>query len=267
MRWNIIAGSVDDRTPEEQAGTGLKGTGLNVRSMSSGNGLSVTGLLDASQLEGDQSIYSESMAGGGRRALPKSRYDSISMYICNHKGGEDPRSATSQYNDIDAPFDEAAYQRLVDEGVDGVLARHIAHLFVRDPLVLFHGKVSELDDAASTDHFESLQSTNWQTVRWKPPPPSSLHLGGTTPIGWRVEFRSMEVQLTDFENAAFTAFIVLASRVMLFFDLNLYIPISKVDENMRRAHVRDAVTSQKFFFRQARDPMPLSPPTTLTLPL
>merc|ERR1719484_525814 len=157
------------------------------------------------------------------------------MYICNHKGGEDPLSATSQYNDIDAPFDEAAYQRLVDEGVDGVLARHIAHLFVRDPLVLFQGKVSELDDASSTDHFESLQSTNWQTVRWKPPPPSSLHLGGTHPIGWRVEFRSMEVQLTDFENAAFTAFIVLASRVMLFFDLNLYIPISKVDENMRRA--------------------------------
>ena len=39
---------------------------------------------------------------------------------------------------------------------------------------------------------------------------------------------------------------------MLFFDLNLYIPISKVDENMRRAHVRDALTSQKFFFRQAR---------------
>merc|ERR1719482_1671151 len=83
------------------------------------------------------------------------------------------------------------------------------------------------------------------------PPPPSLHLGGTHPIGWRVEFRSMEVQLTDFENAAFTAFIVLASRVMLFFDLNLYIPISKVDENMRRAHVRDAVTSQKFYFRQA----------------
>jgi glutamate--cysteine ligase catalytic subunit len=87
-------------------------------------------------------------------------------------------------------------------------------------------------------------------VRWKPPPKRTSSCGPH--IGWRVEFRSMEVQLTDFENAAFTAFIVLASRVMLFFDLNLYIPISKVDENMRRAHVRDALTSQKFFFRQAR---------------
>ena len=25
-------------------------------------------------------------------------------------------------------------------------------------------------DDTETDHFENLQSTNWQTVRWKPPP-------------------------------------------------------------------------------------------------
>ena len=37
VRWNIISGSVDDRTPEEQAGTThLRGAGLNVRSLSSG---------------------------------------------------------------------------------------------------------------------------------------------------------------------------------------------------------------------------------------
>lgn len=68
----------------------------------------------------------------------------------------------------------------------------------------------------------SLQSTNWQNVRWKPPPP-------TGPVeGWRVELRTMEVQITDFENAAFTVFSALLSRAILFFDLNLYIPISKV---------------------------------------
>ena len=30
--------------------------------------------------------------------------------------------------------------------------------------------------------------------------------------------------MTDFENAAFTVFIVLLSRVILYFDLNLYQP-------------------------------------------
>lgn len=33
---------------------------------------------------------------------------------------------------------------------------------------------------------------------------------------------------TDFENAAFTVFIVLVTRVILTLDLNLYMPISKV---------------------------------------
>ena len=33
---------------------------------------------------------------------------------------------------------------------------------------------------------QNIQSTNWQSMRFKPPPPNS-------PIGWRVEFRPMEV--------------------------------------------------------------------------
>lgn len=47
-------------------------------------------------------------------------------------------------------------------------------------------------------------------------------------IGWRVEFRPCEVQITDFENAAFTVFIVLLTRTILSFGLNLYMPLSKV---------------------------------------
>lgn len=58
-------------------------------------------------------------------------------------------------------------------------------------------------------------------MRFKPPPPNS-------PIGWRVEFRPMEVQITDFENAAYVVFVVLLTRVILSYRLNLLIPISKV---------------------------------------
>jgi len=64
----------------------------------------------------------------------------------------------------------------------------------------------------------------------------------------------MEVQLTDFENAAFTVFVVLASRVILAFDLNLYMPLSLVDANMARAHLRNAATDQKFHFRAMEGP-------------
>ena len=75
------------------------------------------------------------------------------------------------------------------------------------------------------DHFENIQSTNWQTIRFKPPPVNS-------PIGWRVEFRSMEIQMTDFENAAFSVFIVLLTRAIISFDLNFYMPISKVSHTI-----------------------------------
>ena len=100
----------------------------------------------------------------------------------------------------------------------------------------------ELNDATQSDHFENLQSTNWQTLRFKPPPPKS-------PIGWRVEFRPMEIQFTEFENAAYSIFIVLVTRVMLSYNLNLTVPISLVEENMKRAEKRDAVKQQKFHFR------------------
>ena len=38
-------------------------------------------------------------------------------------------------------------------GIDEQLARHYAHLFIRDPLTLFHEHIHE-DDEQHTDHFE-----------------------------------------------------------------------------------------------------------------
>lgn len=64
----------------------------------------------------------------------------------------------------------------------------------------------------------------------------------------------MEIQLTDFENAAFTAFMVLISRAILVFHLDILAPLSKVDENMRRAHEVDATRTQKFWFRTQVEP-------------
>ena len=122
-------------------------------------------------------------------------------------------------------------------------------------------------------------------MRFKPPPPNSS-------IGWRVEFRPMEVcprfssfphfipspfphwigsfpshfpteslrifvlmfnfqiQMTDFENAAFVVFIVLLTRVIISFKLNFLIPISKVEENMKEAQKRDAARKGMFYFRK-----------------
>ena len=174
-----------------------------------------------------------------RWRIPKSRYASNSTYI-----SQDPR-LRPEYLDPDLVVDEALKAKLVDGGMDDLLATHFAHLFIRDPLVVFEEDLQELD-LTKTDHFENLQSTNWQHMRFKPPPP-----GNDT--GWRVEVRPMEIQITDFENAAFSVFVVLITRAILSFDLNFYIPIPRTTENMDIAHRRDAVLHDKFYFR--KDPV------------
>ncbi|XP_068628616.1 glutamate--cysteine ligase [Battus philenor] len=165
--------------------------------------------------------------------IQKSRYDSIDSYLSPEH---------EKYNDIPIVHDPSIYRRLREGGIDHPLALHVAHLFIRDTVSLFSEKVNQ-DDKNDTDHFENIQSTNWQTMRFKPPPPNSS-------IGWRVEFRPCEAQLTDFENAAYVCFVVLLTRVILSYRLNFVMPISKVDENMQRAQRRGACASQRFWWRR-----------------
>lgn len=185
--------------------------------------------------------------------IGKSRYGSCSRYIA-----DDPR--VQSLNDLSLEYDEPSLQALLAAGVDESLARHISHLFIRDPLVIYehdlHSLSSEVVDDGSTaagdtqQHFENIQSTNWQTVRFKPPSPT---IGV---FGWRVEFRPMEVQLTDTANAALCVFVILVTRMVATMDISLLMPISRVDENMQRAERRDAVRKERFWWRQ--DPFSLT---------
>jgi glutamate--cysteine ligase catalytic subunit len=220
VRWNQISAAVDDRTPEE--------LGEKVKYTPKSQCLSNT----------SQPLHDD------RWRIPKSRYAANSTYI-----SEDPR-LRKEYLDPNLIIDPDMKQKLMDGGMDSLLATHFAHLFIRDPIVIFAEDLKALDLSA-TDHFENLQSTNWQHIRFKPPPKGN-------DIGWRVEFRPMEIQVTDFENAAFSIFIVLITRAILSFDLNFYIPITRTDENMQTAHRKDAVLEQKFWFR--KNPFPTRAP-------
>lgn len=174
-----------------------------------------------------------------RYRIPKSRYASVSRFI------SDRPEMRPEYNDLDAPINQEAYESLRSAGVDDILSKHVAHLFIRDPLVIFR-ELLQQDNSESSDHFENIQSTNWQTCRFKPP---SL----TSDLGWRVEFRPMEVQLDDTANAAFAIYPILLIRALLHFNLSLYMPISLVDSNMTRAQKRDAVLNEMFYCRTNTD--------------
>lgn len=252
VRWNVISGAVDDRTFIEKNIDPYPNYdyfgGLDVENKVKdhfnklGGGKGINGDRIANRF-GDTKISTKD--GKPIQKIPKSRYDSIDGYLTNEP------EIDENFNDIYSPINEAVFNRLTKAGFDGIMAKHFAHLFIRDPLVIFSERVDQ-DNQCENDHFENIQSTNWQTLRFKPP---SLYCGVNnmeelqTKPGWRVEFRPTEIQLTDFENAAYSSFIILLSKAILKFKPDFYIPILKIDENMKTAHQVDSVLKDKFWFK------------------
>ena len=110
--------------------------------------------------------------------------------------------------------------------VDYPILQHLGYLFSRDALVVFNDTIHD-NDPHSTRHFEQFNSTNWHSVRFKPPPDLKEDMP------WRVEFRTMEMQPTIEDNIKFCTVIELLSKIICDEDMdcNFYMPISKVDEN------------------------------------
>ncbi|SCU77650.1 LAFA_0A02718g1_1 [Lachancea sp. 'fantastica'] len=221
VRWNVISGAVDDRTPYER---------------------SVAPLLPEYNNE-----HGNSTKPGPQR-IPKSRYSAVDLYL----GGN--AFFDRKFNDTDVPLNESVLQELQTNALfpmDYDLARHFSHLFIRDPLVVFQERINQ-DNQHFTDHFENIQSTNWQTLRFKPPTQAATPENKEAP-GWRVEFRPMEIHITDFENAAYSNFLFLIVECLLKFsnEINCYVPMSQTWQNMELAHHRDAVLHERFYWKSS----------------
>ena len=222
-RWDAISQAVDCRTVQEKDGP-----------------------VDAMDAEMHRR---EGLYGKGVTKLNKSRYSSVSMFIGKDADSVgDEGDCLSALNDLDANMNCKAYEDLIEAGVDDALAAHIAHLFVRDPLVIFDDAIENVDDETETDHFDNIQSTNWRSVRWKLP--AKEYTGDNHAPGWRLEMRTLEMQLTDFENAAYILCVILLSRAIQAKHLNFYMPVSYVDENFRKAVIARACVEQKFYMRR-----------------
>lgn len=133
-------------------------------------------------------------------------------------------------------------------GIDPVLASYFATVHLRDPLYLEakDGKPNEVTPEAV--HL-SLFASFWSHVRLKIPEAESPSQG------WRVEFRPMELQPTEFENAAILVFLNLLKQTLAWLGpaANHWMPLELVDENMQRANTRNALLEQKFWFPE--DPL------------
>lgn len=89
--------------------------------------------------------------------IPKSRYDTTDWYLY---------SCSSGYNDVPLQYDQKYLDMLQQGGVDEQLAKHVAHLFIRDPLLVFRERIDQ-NDEESIEHFETIQSSNWMNMRYR----------------------------------------------------------------------------------------------------
>jgi glutamate--cysteine ligase catalytic subunit len=171
-----------------------------------------------------------------RSCLQSPRWTCNRVYLSREKPNhlEDP--------DLHQPMNESVKQNLMSGGMDESLAKHFTQSLSRDPLVLSREEFDEYDPTG-TNFFELLYGSSWPSVRFKPPESADGP-------GWRVEFRPMETQITDEANAAFCIFMYLLSRAISTFHLSFYIPIEQLVDSMDRAQNRDAVRTEKIFFRR-----------------
>lgn len=132
---------------------------------------------------------------------------------------------------------------LESEGMDPVMASYFAHLHLRDPLYL-SAKAGKQEEVTPEAVHKSICASVWSHVRLKIPEPDAAGMG------WRVEFRPMEVQLSDFANTALLIFLDLVRQVLanMSEQLELWMDLELVKENMDRAHARDAVRTRKLWF-------------------
>lgn len=167
----------------------------------------------------------------------KSRYANVYSYISDHEYIQEFHNDSPKM-----PIDKEYMARLLQAGFPRRFSEYICNLFVREPMIIFEKKV-ELADEKDPTHFLSFMSTNWNSLRFKP----ALSKDGDN--FYKIEVRPCDLQITAFENAAITTFIILYSRIVLNYDVNFIIPMSQNDINFNNAHINDYVNQGKFFWR------------------
>ncbi|KRH91755.1 Gamma-glutamylcysteine synthetase, partial [Pseudoloma neurophilia] len=115
--------------------------------------------------------------------IRKSKFSCSDMFI-----SED----AFQFNDTEVSYRQEHLDYLVNQKVDVTMAKYIASLFIRDPLVNIKEYMSSNDneDTENLYEFLNIQSNNFKSTMLKLP----------IDDGWRVELRSIEIQVTPYEN-------------------------------------------------------------------
>ena len=108
-------------------------------------------------------------------------------------------------------------------------------------MVIFEDKIET--SKSDRTHVDGIISTNWNSLRLKPPRDEDKD------NCFKIEIRPCDLQITPFENTAILELIILLYQGIINYDVNFVMPITKVDENFKRAYKMDAIVNEKFFWR------------------
>lgn len=164
----------------------------------------------------------------------KSRYSPAYSYIGN---------VNKYYNDYPKfPINEDYYKEFINAGISDNLSKHFCNLLVRDPLVVFDKKIN-ITDEQDMSHFESINSSNWNSLRFKLPRPADHD------FSYKIEVRTCDLQITPFENICMIHLVMILYHIFMKNLYNFVIPITKVDENFEKAYKIDGINTEKFWWR------------------
>ncbi|SCM21213.1 gamma-glutamylcysteine synthetase, putative [Plasmodium chabaudi chabaudi] len=242
-RWRVISNSVDCRTEDE----------LSYISKPRYSGISLY-ISDEAPLKKNYYFYNDIDIVLNKNVYDKLIKENVDEYLARHISSLFVRDPIVVFEGSFSEQDISTIKNIINEKNEN---GNNSKMWSEDEMnkIYLSDDFEFLEDykekvLSSHQHFENFQSTNWNSVRFKPPPIlDNNYLNGPSSIGWRVEFRTPDIQITDFENASVVALIMVLSKFILKNKLNLYIPMSKLEENLFRSSKRDAILKEKFYFR------------------
>lgn len=165
-----------------------------------------------------------------------SRYSPSKLYLSQDN---------KEYNDVEVPIHLSTYEAFRNADIPECFSKHYANIFYRNPLIAYEGINYNDIGIDETTFIDALQSTNWNSVRFKLP---------ISNAGYRIEFRPMEVQPSSFENSAFSIFIegliiALIKAKKCGVKFSFVVPISDTLKNFNKAIEMDTLLLNRFKWR------------------
>lgn len=133
-------------------------------------------------------------------------------------------SLSAELDNSTSPAEDNVRSQLEEAGMSRKLAHYYANHFTRS---IFLVTQADLDEDAAADG-----PTLWTRLSGTVFPHVRLKIPENKTDGWRIEFRPMEVQFTDFENAACAVFVTLFRQMAAKHKLDFRIAIEKVHQDI-----------------------------------